>query len=120
MRLRLAEFFKGPDGFGSPRRMFWVALVARLLVITIGHTYRMRVILDHFQFGWEMGRIARALATGYGFADPFNGHSGPTAWTPPLYPLILGGVFKIFGVYTLKSGWVILAINSVMANGLAR
>ena len=119
MRVRLAEFFKGPGGFGSPRRMFWVALLARLLVITVGHTYRMRPILDHFQFGWEMGRIARALATGHGFANPFNAPSGPTAWTPPLYPLILGGVFKVFGVYTLKSGWVILAINSVLSAAAA-
>ena len=117
--MRLASFFKGPKGFGSPRRMFWVALVARLLVITIGHTYRMRALMDHFQFGWEMGRIARALATGQGFANPFNAPSGPTAWTPPLYPLILGGVFKLFGVYTLKSGWVILAINSVLSAAAA-
>jgi hypothetical protein len=86
-----------------------------VLAITIGHTYRMRVLDDHFEFGWEMGRIARSLATGHGFASPFNGNSGPTAWTPPLYPLILAGVFKLFGAYTLKSGWVILTINSVFS-----
>jgi 4-amino-4-deoxy-L-arabinose transferase-like glycosyltransferase len=66
-----------------------------------------------------MGRISRALATGYGYADPFNGHSGPTAWTPPLYPLILAGVFKVFGIYTLLSGWVILTINSVFSAATA-
>ena len=86
-------------------RLFWAGLVLRVAYMTLAHTFRMRGIEDHFQFGWEMGRIARALATGYGFADPFNGHSGPTAWTPPLYPLLLGGVFKVFGVYTLLSAW---------------
>ena len=66
-----------------------------------------------------MGRIARALVTGYGYADPFTGHSGPTAWVPPLYPLLLAGVFKIFGVYTAASAWVILTINSIFSAATA-
>jgi 4-amino-4-deoxy-L-arabinose transferase-like glycosyltransferase len=62
-----------------------------------------------------MGRIARALVTGYGYADPFSGHTGPTAWVTPLYPLLLAGVFKLFGVYTLTSAWVILTLNSLFS-----
>jgi hypothetical protein len=62
-----------------------------------------------------MGRVARALATGYGFADPFVGHTGPTAWVPPLYPLFIAAVFKLFGVYTATSAWVILTINSIFS-----
>jgi len=42
--------------------MFWVGFLIRLLYITIIHTYRIRPQEDHLQFGWEMGRIARALA----------------------------------------------------------
>ena len=95
--------------------MFWVGFLVRVLYITLAHTYRIRLGQDHLQFGWEMGRIARALATGYGYADPFTGHTGPTAWVPPLYPLLLTGVFKIFGVYTAQSAWVILTINSVFS-----
>jgi hypothetical protein len=102
-----------------PRRMFWIGFAVRVIFITVAHKYRMRTYLDHFQFGWEMGRISRALATGYGYADPFNGHSGPTAWAPPLYPLILAGIFKIFGIYTLKSAWVILTINSIFSAATA-
>jgi len=34
-----------------------VALLIRLLVITVGHTYRITPRRDHFQFAWEMGRI---------------------------------------------------------------
>ncbi len=95
--------------------MFWTGFLIRVLYITIVHTYRIRPEEDHLQFGWEMGRIARALATGFGFADPFTGHSGPTAWSPPLYPLLIAGVFKIFGVYTATSAWVLLAINSIFS-----
>ena len=97
----------------APKTVFWAGLVVRVLYITLAHTYRIRPAQDHFQFGWEMGRIARALATGYGYADPFTGHTGPTAWCPPLYPLLLAGIFKLFGVYTPFSAWVILTVNSI-------
>jgi hypothetical protein len=101
--------------FRAPSSMFWVGFIVRVLYITLAHTYRTRLGQDHLQFGWEMGRIARALATGFGYSDPFTGHSGPTAWVPPLYPLLLAGIFKIFGVYTAQSAWVILTINSIFS-----
>ncbi len=109
------------SGWDSPaaRRMFWTGLLVRLLYITLAHTYRFRPLQDHFQFGWEMGRIARALVTGFGYADPFDGHTGPTAWTPPLYPLLMAAAFKLFGVYTAGAGWVILAVNSVFSAAVA-
>lgn len=105
--------------FRAPRLIFWVGLALRILVTTIGHTYRIRPLQDHFQFGWEMGRIARALATGYGYADPFVGHTGPTAWVPPLYPLLMAAVFKVAGVYSALSAWILLAINSLFSAAIA-
>lgn len=98
--------------FQSTWIVFWAAFLVRVLYMTLAHTYHFRTGQDHFPFGYEMGRVARALATGYGYADPFIGHTGPTTWVPPLYPLLLAGVFKVFGVYTLRSAWVILTINS--------
>ncbi len=103
------------SSFRAPWMIFWAGFIVRVLYITIAHTYKIRVFQDHFQFGWEMGRIARALANGRGYADPFVGLSGPTAWCPPIYPLLLGGVFKLFGVYTALSGWIILTLNSVFS-----
>ena len=105
------------------RRRFWrsvwfivlVALLLRLAVITIGHTYRITPRRDHFQFGWEMGRLARSVAQGRGFSSPTDLDSGPSAWTAPVYPYILAGVFKVFGIYTPTSAWMILAFNSVFA-----
>ena len=74
------------------------------------YSIRFRTADDHFEFGWEMGRIARALASGYGFANPFNGHSGPTAWTPPLYPLIIAPPRSSSSAAStrLKAAWAIL------------
>src|ERR1041385_6914976 len=86
--------------YNSPTFIFLAALLLRLLVITVGHTYRITPRRDHFQFGWEMGRIARSLAAGHGFANPTDLETGPTAWEAPLYPFLLAGVFKVSGIYT--------------------
>ncbi len=94
---------------------FWAAFLVRVAYLTIAHTYRIRPFPDHFEYGWEMGRIARALATGRGYADPFVGHTGPTAWVTPLYPLLIAFVFKLTGVYSLASAWILLTLNSLFS-----
>jgi hypothetical protein len=117
-----ADARKGPDRsvFGDRRKdrtklAFWAAFLVRLTYLTFAHTYRIRPFPDHFEYGWEMGRIARALATGHRYADPFAGHTGPTAWVAPLYPLLMALVFKLTGVYTLTSAWILLALNSLFS-----
>ena len=121
---RLWTWMKAEDARadGDPRapwRLFWVAFLIRVLYMTLAHTYRIRPFGDHFQFGWEAGRIARALVTGHGYANPFApsflGPTGPTAWVPPAYPLLIAGVFKVFGVYTNLSAWVLLFINCLLS-----
>src|SRR5215471_12577461 len=88
----------------APWRLFWVAFLVRLAYMTLAHTWRFRPYGDHFQFGWEAARIARSLVTGHGYGSPFTSswlpYTGPTAWLPPAYPLLVAGVFKLFGVYT--------------------
>jgi hypothetical protein len=117
---RIVAWMRGSStGLRLPWRMFWIGLAVRVLYITIGHSYHFRALQDHFQFGWEVGRIARALVTGYGYADPFTGHTGPTAWAPPLYPLLLAGVFKLCGIYTPLSAWAILTLNSLFSAAIA-
>lgn len=98
----------------SPWTIFWVALFVRVAYMTLAHTWHLRPYEDHFAFGYEMGRIARALVTGYGFADPFTGHTGPTAWVPPIYPWILAADFRLFGLYSPLAAWMILAFDSVL------
>ncbi|MBV8631684.1 MAG: glycosyltransferase family 39 protein [Silvibacterium sp.] len=105
--------------FRAPAIVFWAGVLVRVGYITLAHTYRFSPFEDHFTFGYEMARIARALVTGYGYADPFSGHTGPTAWVPPLYPLLIAAVFKIAGVYTPTSGWILLSVNSVFSAATA-
>jgi len=93
----------------------FVAFALRLGLILIGHTYRVRTNDGNFSFGWEMGRIGRSLASGQGFSNPFNETTGPTAWEPPLYPFLIAGVFRIFGIYSRASAIVLLTINSIFS-----
>lgn len=108
------------ERLSSPWAIFWVGLVVRLIYVTVARSYRFHPALDHFEFGWEAGRVGRSLALGRGFADPFvPSGTGPTAWLPPLYPMIIGAVFRVFGIYTRLSGWVLLAINSIFGAATA-
>ena len=95
--------------------IFVIAMVLRLAFIVAGHTYRFKPDQDQFSFGYEMGRIARAVATGHGFADPFDAQTGPTAWEPPVYPYLIAAVFRLTGVYTHASAFILLTINSVFS-----
>ena len=101
-----------------PAFFLWLLPLSFLLQIAaigILHPYRTRPGNDNFEFGWEMGRIGRSIALGHGFSSPYEGNTGPTAWEPPLYPFLIGGVFKIFGIYSRASAWVLLSINSLFA-----
>src|SRR5215472_6599283 len=93
--------------------MVVVGFALRFGYIVLDHTYKFKAQDNNFSFGFEMGRIGRAIATSHGFADPFEGHTGPTAWEPPVYPYLIGGVFKILGIYSDASAWVLLSINSL-------
>src|SRR5580698_6876933 len=101
-----------------PKFFLWLLpLSFALQVVAIGalHQYRTRPGDDHFEFGWEMGRVGRSIALGQGFSSPYDGNTGPTAWEPPLYPFLMGGVFKVFGIYSYASAWVLLTFNSLLA-----
>jgi 4-amino-4-deoxy-L-arabinose transferase-like glycosyltransferase len=102
-----------------PKSFLWLlplSFVFQVAAIGAFHEYRTRPGDDNFAFGWEMGRVGRAIAQGQGFSNPYEGSTGPTAWEPPLYPYLMGGVFKVFGVYTPASAWVLLTFNSLLTS----
>jgi len=101
-----------------PKSFLWLlplSFLLQLASIGVLHQYRTRPGEDNFGFGFEMGRIGRSIAQGHGFSSPYEGNTGPSAWEPPLYPYLIGGVFKLFGIYTYASAWVLLGINCVFA-----
>ena len=73
-------------------------------------------VSETFQIGAETGRLAEALAAGKGFSSPLNVHSGPSAWMTPVFPLLLAGVFKLFGTFSWTSYLVIVAIDCLFSS----
>lgn len=71
-----------------------------------------RATVPFFQ---ETGNIARSLALGHGFSDLFRQGTGPTAWLTPIYPLLLAGIFRAFGIFTATSFTVAVALNIVFS-----
>jgi len=69
------------------------------------------VALASAPFEQETGNIAMSLATGKGFSSPTRQNTGPTAWLPPVYPIILAGIFRIFGIFTLHAFYAAAALN---------
>ena len=74
-----------------------------------------RAALAEAPFAQETGNIAYAVATGKGFSNPFRRETGPTAWLTPVYPLIVAGAFKIFGVFSVESFFFLVFLNIVFS-----
>ena len=76
-----------------------------------------------FGAGFEMVATARSLVATGVYGNPFEPHeTGPTAANPPLYPILLAGLIKIFG----EPGFVRVALllnivlNAAIAASLPR
>lgn len=69
----------------------------------------------NYEFGWELGRVARSLAEGRGFGSPIDGETGPTSWLPPIPVMLLSGLFSIFGVYSTTAALASLTLNCIFS-----
>jgi len=94
-------------------RMVLIALALRLAVMAFLYPEQLNPERDHWRFGYETGRIARSIVEGKGFSSPLFADTGPTAWMTPVYPYLVAGIFKIFGVYTKTSALALLSLNAL-------
>ena len=100
---------------GSLLLIVLVAFFLRLIVVAflLPDTYNPR--RGFWPFGYEAGRIAQSIASGEGFANPLFEKTGPTAWMAPVYPYLLAGIFKLFGIYSKASAVAALSLNSLLS-----
>jgi len=91
------------------------ALVVRLIVVALVYQGFLDPGRDHWEFGFEVGMIARSIATGHGFGNPFWGETGPTAWLTPVFPYFLACIFIIFGIKTKAAAVAMLTLNSLFS-----
>ncbi|HEY1760234.1 MAG TPA: hypothetical protein VGG72_32975 [Bryobacteraceae bacterium] len=82
------------------RRLLWKASIALFLVSEIGRLFYVFAILPSTPMGLaaEPSRIAVSLATTGRFANPYKIETGYTAHMAPLQPLLLSGMFRVFGM----------------------
>ncbi len=99
----------------SPVAITFVALALRLIAVRLFYNNTWNAYENHLWFGFETGRISRSIAEGHGYGNPLFVQTGPTAWVTPVYPYLLAGVFKLFGIYSKASALVILSLNSLFS-----
>ena len=92
-----------------------VALGLRLGYVWQYQQPRTRQALSTIPFLLEPGNIAYALASGKGFSSPFRAETGPTAWMTPVYPLLIAGCFRLFGIYSFGSYVAAVLLNCVFS-----
>lgn len=97
--------------------MVLIALVLRLALIPF-NSFLFEDLMDaNHIHAWEQGNVARALLAGHGFGSPFVSNQ-PSAIMPPVYPLIVAGFFRLFGIHTALSIFAIHAFDCLI-NSLA-
>jgi len=93
----------------SPALIIGVAFAARLVLLW---KFTAAPIRNVVPFGYELGRVARAIAAGNGFSSPLRMvDTGPTAWFTPIYPYFVAAIFKIWGIYSFHSKIVVRVLN---------
>ena len=75
-----------------------------------------RAVRDNLAFGYEAGAVAAAIAEGRGFSSPLRlVQTGATAWFTPIYPYLLAGIFKLFGVFSYTSNILIRVVDNAFS-----
>lgn len=88
------------------------ALLLRLAVTQLPN-FENLMDADHIH-AWEPGNVAEALLAGRGFGSPFQSQQ-VSAVMPPVYPLIVAGLFRIFGIHTSASIFAAHALNCLLS-----
>jgi 4-amino-4-deoxy-L-arabinose transferase-like glycosyltransferase len=91
-----------------------IVLVALALRLVISPFINDLMSPQHIQC-WEQGNVAAALASGHGFGSPFDAHQQPSAVMPPVYPLMVAAIFKVFGVRTTASVLAVHALDCALS-----
>jgi hypothetical protein len=91
-------------------------IVAVAFALRLGFAWQQQMHIAHralstIPFLFEPGNIAYSILTGHGFSSPLRDPTGPTAWTTPVYPYLLAGIFRLYGAYTFPSFVAAVALD---------
>jgi len=97
----------------------FIVLVAMVARMTFAWDQARKIppgVLAIVPFQQETGNIAYSLAQGKGFGSVFRADTGPTAWLAPVYPLLVAGIFKIFGSFTTRAFFAAVFLNILFSS----
>ena len=110
----MKHFFKRL--IASPVFLVSFAFVLRIVIMWWVWRQSPTPLKQNLPYGYELGRVARAIASGEGFSSPLRDmDTGPTIWFTPIYPYFVAGIFKIWGIYTETSRFIIASLNCLFA-----
>ena len=100
----------------SPLAIACVALLFRLIFLYLAWRIPGGLTDAVGPYGYEVGRVAKSIVEGKGFSSPLPFfETGPTAWLCPIYPYIVAAIFKVWGIYTVKSHVILQALNCLFS-----
>lgn len=89
-----------------------LGLAMRLLVLwTVLKSYPPKWL---FTRGMEMGWLAQSILDGKGLASPFGVPTGPSAFVAPGYPILIAGVFRLLGSYSVASAVFVICAQTAL------
>jgi hypothetical protein len=119
MKISLQTSPKAPEANSSYRsHLIWAVLTALALrLLVVGFVYQDFLVpgRDHWEFGYEIGKIAYSIANGHGFSNPYWIETGPTAMMTPVFPYLMSSVFLLFGAYTKAAALAVLSFNVLVS-----
>src|ERR1700693_4139970 len=122
----LAELIKAPR-VSRMKRMIRKLATSLTFIVVVAIAARMTFAWDQAHkippdvlaivpFQQETGNIAYSLAQGQGFGGVSRTETGRTAWLAPIYPLMIAGIFKIFGVFTTRAFFAVVFLNIIFSS----
>lgn len=101
--------------FSVSKRLTGIVLLALALRLAATALPNFENLMDaNHIHAWEPGNVAEALLAGRGFGSPFQS-TQLSAIMPPVYPLIVAGLFAIFGIHTSASIFAAHALNCLFS-----
>ena len=97
------------------RSLFAAALLVRLAAMVLLGSPGEADGISAWEWGGEAPALARTLAEGRGFGDPWGQGTGPSAWLTPVYPALLALLMLVGGGVTSATAWMLFSLQSVVS-----
>jgi 4-amino-4-deoxy-L-arabinose transferase-like glycosyltransferase len=103
------------DRLRSGRHSEWTNYPMALGLIAVVWAICFMTLHGYGQPFAEEANIARHIALGHGFRSPMDASptAPPSAWSSPLYPLVIAAAYRVFGVGSRAAATGLMLLNAV-------